>query len=108
MDEQAPKPPQAYEDFVARFPKLEHAWKLIGDAGAEGPLDNKTARLVKLAIAIGALRDGAVRANVRKALATGISKAEVEQVISLAPGTIGLPATVAVHSWIKELLDEAT
>lgn len=106
-DQQEPKPPQAYDDFVTRFPKLGNAWKLISDAGAEGPLDEKTERLIKLAVAIGAMRDGAVRANVRKALAMGISKAEVEQVISLAPGTLGLPATVAVHSWVKELLDEA-
>lgn len=107
MNEQAPKPPQAYDDFVTRFPKLRQAWDHVGEAGREGPLDDKTRRLVKLAIAIGAMSDGAVRANVRKALAMGVSKAEVEQVIALAPAAIGFPGTVAVHSWVKDILDEA-
>jgi hypothetical protein len=28
----------------------------------------------------------------------------VEQIIALAAGTIGLPATVAVFSWVEELI----
>jgi 4-carboxymuconolactone decarboxylase len=58
--------------------------------------------LVKLAIAIGALREGAVHASVRKALAMGITREEIEQVIALAAGTLGLPATVAVFSWVED------
>jgi hypothetical protein len=52
---------------------------------------------------MGALREGAVRAGVRKALAQGISRVEIEQVIALAAGTLGLPATVAVYSWVHKL-----
>ncbi|MBI4510502.1 MAG: carboxymuconolactone decarboxylase family protein [Deltaproteobacteria bacterium] len=102
---QLPRPPKAYEEFVARYPKLSQAWDLMAEAGKEGPLDAKTARLVKLGIAIGALREGAVRSGVRKGLAAGVSKAEIEQVVALAAGTVGLPATVAISSWIKDLLD---
>jgi alkylhydroperoxidase/carboxymuconolactone decarboxylase family protein YurZ len=100
----APQPPETYQAFVKRFPKIGQAWEQIALAGKEGPLDEKTARLVKLGIALGALREGAVHASVRKALALGISRAEVEQVISLAAGTLGLPATVAVFSWIQDQL----
>jgi len=53
---------------------------------------------------LGALREGAVHANVRKALAAGISREEIEQVIALAGGTLGLPATVAVFSWVQDAL----
>ncbi|MCK5651238.1 MAG: carboxymuconolactone decarboxylase family protein, partial [Gemmatimonadetes bacterium] len=62
-----PKPPQTYEEFTGRFPKLAEAWEAIGEAGKEGPLDQKTTRLVKLGVAIGAFREGPVHSSVRKA-----------------------------------------
>ncbi|MBL0311479.1 MAG: carboxymuconolactone decarboxylase family protein [Holophagaceae bacterium] len=98
-----PKPPSAYSDFVARFPKLGQAWELMAEAGKEGLLDERTARLVKLAIAIGAQKEGAVHASVRKAQAIGITLEEMEQVVALAAGTIGLPSAVAAHTWVKEV-----
>ena len=70
----APKPPKAYEEFIERYPKLGQAWDLIHAAGV-GPLDDKTARPVKLGIAIGAMRDSAIHSSVRKALAQGIAPA---------------------------------
>jgi alkylhydroperoxidase/carboxymuconolactone decarboxylase family protein YurZ len=95
-----------YDTFVARFPKLERAWETLSDAGREGPLDERTRRLTKLALSIGGMREGAVRANVRKALAAGISRAEIEQVVALAASTVGMPSTVAVYSWIVGLLGD--
>jgi alkylhydroperoxidase/carboxymuconolactone decarboxylase family protein YurZ len=100
-----PKPPEAYEAFVQRYPKLGQAWEAIHEAGNEGPLNERTVRLVKLGVAVGAMREGAIHANVRKALALGVTRAEIEQVISLAAGTLGLPSTVAVHTWIAPHLD---
>jgi alkylhydroperoxidase/carboxymuconolactone decarboxylase family protein YurZ len=103
----APKPPDTYLAFINRFPKIGQAWEHIAEAGKEGPLEEKTTRLVKLGIAIGALREGAVHASVRKALALGFGREEIEQVIALAAGTIGMPASVAVFSWVQDLLDKA-
>ena len=100
-----PKPPKTYQKFVKRYPKLEQAWEAIAAAGAEGPIDQKTARLVKLGIAIGAMREGAVHASARKALALGLSKQHIEQVVALAASTLGLPSTVAVHSWLTDVLE---
>ena len=97
-----PEPPSQYSAFVARFPKLGEAWEAIHDAGADGPLDERTRRLVKLAIAVGAQRTGAVHSSVRKARAMGISDAELEQVVALAAGTLGLPATVAAWTWLHD------
>lgn len=102
-----PTPPETYEAFLNRYPKLGRAWEQIAQAGRDGPLDERSARLVKLAVAIGALREGAVHSNVRKALSQGLSREEVEQVIALAAGTLGLPATVAVFSWVQDVLAEA-
>jgi alkylhydroperoxidase/carboxymuconolactone decarboxylase family protein YurZ len=101
-----PKPPDEYRRFVERYPKLDKAWDLIAEAGKEGPLDEKTARLVKLAIAIGAGREGAVHSGVRKALALGVNRAALEQVVALAAGTLGMPSCVAVHCWVLEELEK--
>ena len=103
----APPPPETYQAFVRRYPKLGEAWEAIAQAGKDGPLDERARRLIKLAAAVGALREGAVHASIRKALAQGISRAEIEQVIALAAGTIGLPAAVAVFSWVEEVLAES-
>lgn len=101
-----PKPPKTYQQFVERYPKLETAWELINEAGQEGCFDEKTIRLLKLAIAMGAMKQGAISAGVRKALAMGIPVAEIEQIIALTPGTLGMSSTVAVFSWVHEVLNK--
>jgi alkylhydroperoxidase/carboxymuconolactone decarboxylase family protein YurZ len=106
MKNKSPKPPKTYREFIRRFPKLGEAWEKIAEAGREGPLDEKTARLIKLAIATGAMREGAVHSSVRKGLAAGISVEEIEQVICLAASTLGMPATVAVFTWIHDEIDK--
>jgi len=100
-----PHPPAAYRAFVQRHPKLGQAWDLVGEAGQEGPLDERTIRLVKLAVAFGAMREGAVHSGVRKALAEGVPLAEIEQAVALAAGTLGFPATVAIFSWVRDVLE---
>ena len=89
---------------MAAFPEVAKAWERIGTAGKAGPLDEKTCRLVKLALAIGAQQEGAVHASVRKGLAMGISREELEQVVVLSAGTLGFPQTVAAFTWIRDLL----
>ena len=49
------------------------------------------------------MREGSVHASVRKAKALGIATEEIEQVVALAAGTIGMPSTVAAWSWVREL-----
>ncbi len=96
------KPPAAHQQFVRRFPKLAQAWELVNEEGAAGPLDARTQRLAKLAIAVGAMREGAVHSAVRKARDASVSIGEMEQVVALAASTIGFPSSVAVWSWIRE------
>lgn len=96
------KPPALHQQFVRRFPRLGEAWDLVNEEGAEGPLDPKTQRLLKLAIAIGAMREGAVHSGVRKAGDVGATVKEMEQVVALAASTIGLPSAVAVWSWVRD------
>ncbi len=97
------KPPRTFDEFSTTFPKLREAWDLLGEAAGEGPLDEKTQRLVKLAIAIGAMREGAVHSSVRKGRAKGVTDAEMNQVVALAASVIGMPSAVAVWTWIREI-----
>lgn len=99
-----PKPPETHHDFTDTFPEVARAWEGIGAAGKVGPLDEKTCRLVKLALAMGAQQEGAVHASVRKGLAMGITREELNQVVVLSAGTLGFPQTVAAYTWIKDLL----
>lgn len=99
-----PKPPKTHHEFVAAFPEVAKAWETIARTGKSGPLDEKTCRLIKLALAMGAQQEGAVHASVRKGLAMGISREELDQVVALAAGTLGFPQTVAAFTWIRDLL----
>ena len=101
---QLPKPPDIFIEFQQKFPKVAQGWDILGDAGRHGPLDEKAQRLVKLAIAIGAMREGAVHSAVRKAVASGVAPDDVAQVVAMAASVIGLPSTVAVYSWVRDLI----
>ncbi len=94
-------PPQTYTTFVERYPKLGEAWDLVHEASCEGPLTERERLLLKLAVAAGALREGAVRSAARKARAGGVDEAEIAQTIALAASVLGFPGTVAVFSWIQ-------
>ncbi len=62
-------------------------------------------RLVKLALSIGAASEGAVHSYVRRALAEGLSTAELKQVSLLEIATLGLPQAVKGLTWIADITD---
>lgn len=98
--------PDVYLNFRDRFPTVATALDQLGRVTEEaGPLDPRTQRLVKLGIAIGALAEGAVRSNVRKALDEGASSEDIHHVVTLAITTVGFPATVAALGWVDEVLE---
>ena len=102
MPKKVPKPPRTFRDFSRTFPKLRAAWDLLGDAAKDGPLDDRTARLVKLGVAIGAMREGAVHSSARKAIGLGVTSEELNQVVALAASIIGMPSAVAVWTWLQD------
>ena len=97
--------PQPFQDFTTEFPQVAQAYEALSATAHEaGPLDERTRRLVKLAIAVGGRLEGAVRAHARQAKAKGVSVAEMDHVVLLALTTIGLPSTVAARTWIRDEL----
>ena len=97
--------PDVYVRFRDRHPEVARAVDALGAATeAAGGLDPREQRLVKLGLAVGALAEGAVRSNVRKALAAGVSEDDIRQVAVLAISTAGFPAAIAATRWIEEVL----
>ncbi|MCL4301019.1 MAG: carboxymuconolactone decarboxylase family protein [Anaerolineae bacterium] len=100
--------PQPYLDFQQKYPDIWQAYDQLGAAvHAAGPLDEKSRALVKLALAIGGQREGAVHAHVRKLVELGVSAEEIRQVALLAIPTLGFPTTMAALTWIEDVLGSA-
>ncbi|APE30735.1 carboxymuconolactone decarboxylase [Halomonas aestuarii] len=88
------------------YPEVWEAYAALGKACAEsGPLDARTRRLVKLALAVGARSEGAVHSHVRRGLEEGESGEALKQVAMLAIPTLGLPSGVAALTWIEDITD---
>jgi len=99
--------PKRYSQFKEDYPEVIAAYETLGDAvHSAGPLDDKTRALIKLAISTGARLEGAVHSHARKALKTGVTKEEMQQVAILALPTIGLPGMMAAFSWIDDVLKD--
>ncbi|MBM4419892.1 MAG: carboxymuconolactone decarboxylase family protein [Chloroflexi bacterium] len=106
MDDGQNYVPAIYTRFRANHPEVASAYDALSDAMHRGgPLTDRDRRMVRLGIAIGAGSEGAVRSQVRKALAEGATTAEVEHAILLGLTTLGLPATVAAFGWASAVLD---
>jgi alkylhydroperoxidase/carboxymuconolactone decarboxylase family protein YurZ len=61
--------------------------------------------LVKLALALGSGREGAVHAHVRKLVDLGVGADEIRQVALLAVTTLGFPAMMTGLTWINDVLE---
>lgn len=87
------------------YPEIWSAYAKLGEACAKsGPLDEKTVRLAKLALAVGAASEGAVHSHTRRALEAGIEAAALRQIAMLAIPTLGFPRAVAAMTWIEDVI----
>ena len=85
-------------------PELWRAFQALGAAtGDAGPLDERSRRLVNLALAIGADSEGATHSHSRRALAEGFTADELEHVAFLAITTLGWPQAVRGLTWIRDV-----
>jgi len=96
--------PEIFEEFTRDFPAAADAYQQLGDVvHSAGPLDARSRRLVKPGIAVGVGSEGGVRSQVRKALAEGLSRAEIEHAILLGLTTAGFPAMIAALQWSRQV-----
>ncbi len=95
--------PKAVNQFRKRHPKVWKAFNELGERCHEaGPLDEKSRRLVKLALSIGAALEGATHSAVRNARKAGITPEEIDHVALLAITTLGLPAATRAMTWVTD------
>lgn len=100
------KLPKRFTDFVERYPEIGKSYHDLGKAVAvAGPLDAKTAQLVKVGIAIAAGLEGGTHSQVRKALEAGATGDEIRHAALQCMTTIGFPAMMKGLSWIDDVLD---
>jgi alkylhydroperoxidase/carboxymuconolactone decarboxylase family protein YurZ len=95
--------PSPVKGFRDDYKEVWQAFTELGDScHRAGPLDERTRRLVKLALAVGAGLEGGTHSAVRNAVAAGISPEEMKHVAILGITTIGLPASMRALTWIGD------
>lgn len=100
MSAELPSPVKGFRDD---YKEVWRAFTELGDScHRAGPLDEKTRRLVKLALAVGAGLEGGTHSAVRNALSAGLTPEEMKHVAVLAVTTIGLPASMRALTWIGD------
>jgi alkylhydroperoxidase/carboxymuconolactone decarboxylase family protein YurZ len=103
----AEKLPNIIEELRAESPKVWDCYEALEKALAEaGPLDARTQRLVKLALALGAKHEGAVHSHARRALRDGVTRAELLQVALLGITTLGWPHATTGRAWILDVMQK--
>ena len=100
MPRQLPKP---IEELWKLYPAVGKAFDELGNCCHEaGPLDEKSRRLVKLALSIGAGLEGATHSAVRNAYRAGITQEEIDHVALLSISTLGLPSATRAFTWVRD------
>ncbi|KAA5541139.1 carboxymuconolactone decarboxylase family protein [Roseiconus nitratireducens] len=87
-------------------PELMRAYESFGKAAKEaGPLSEREAALVKLAISLGAGLEGAAHSHCRKALEAGCTADDLRHVALISAPTIGFPTMMRAKSWVEDVVD---
>jgi alkylhydroperoxidase/carboxymuconolactone decarboxylase family protein YurZ len=100
MSAELPSPVRGFKD------DYKEVWRAFTELGSlcheAGPLDERTRRLVKLALAVGAGLEGGTHSAVRNALAAGLTPEEIKHVAVLGITTLGLPASMRALTWVGD------
>lgn len=100
-------PSKHYQKLTKNFPKVLAAVETLGKTVREaGPIDNKTAELIQLAVAAANQSTGSVHSHTRRALKAGATEEEIRHSLLLLISTIGFPKVAAAQAWVSEILDK--
>ena len=99
--------PEPFRRFLTRYPEVEKAHMELSLAvNRQGPLDERSRRLLRLGVAIGTQSQGGVKSQARRALQEGLTPEELRHAALLALPTAGFPAMIAAAEWIDQVLEE--
>ena len=107
-DTPAAELPQIPNRIATARPELWAAFQKLGEQTSRaGPLNTRERRLVHLALAIGADSQWATHSHARRAVAEGLSAADLEHVALLAITTLGWHQAIRALTWIWDVTGEA-
>lgn len=96
--------PGAAAAVAREKPEIWDAFQRLGAAASDaGPLDERTRRLVNLALAVGADSEGATHSHCRRAQTEGLTPDELEHIAYLAITTLGWPTAMRALTWIRDV-----
>ena len=102
MQENLPHPVERFKDD---YPEVWRAFNYLGDeCHNAGTLDERTRRIAKITLAVGAGLEGGTHSAVRNALAAGIAPEEIKHVAILSITTLGFPEAMRALTWIGDCL----
>ena len=97
------QPSDFNEWFRTSHPDVWQKFAELAEACHEGgPLDERSRRLVKLALAMASGLEGATHSAVRHAAEAGITREEMAHVAMLGITTLGYPSSMRAMSWIGD------
>jgi alkylhydroperoxidase/carboxymuconolactone decarboxylase family protein YurZ len=102
--------PPSVDEFRSRYAGVWEAFAALATKCHEegGPLDERSRRLVKLALAVGAGHEGAVHSACRRALGAGLAPEDLYHVAVLAITTIGWPHANAAMTWMRDVVERSS
>ena len=96
-----------YQKLTTMFPQVLAAVENLGITVRDaGPIDNKTAELIQLAVAAANQSTGSVHSHTRRAIQAGATEQEIYHSLLLLVSTIGFPKVAAALAWVSEVLDK--
>ena len=94
---------QLLDDFQAQFPEIWKAYTQLKSACDQGgPLDQKTAELIRIGITVAMEHEGGLVAHISQARKAGASDEEIRHAIVLATGLAGFPTTLKAFGASKK------
>jgi 4-carboxymuconolactone decarboxylase len=103
MKRKTTTPPKFYTQFLQKYPHVGEKYQELGEAvHKQGPLNEKERALIKLAVSGSHLYHSAFKAHIRKAVAAGVTREEIEHVALLMLPTVGFPTMMAMLGLIEE------
>jgi 4-carboxymuconolactone decarboxylase len=97
------RPPKFYTDFMQKYPEVGAQYEKLGDVvHQQGPLNERERALVKVAISGSHLLHSALKSHIKKAVALGVTREEIEHVALLLLPTMGFPTMMAMLGIIED------
>jgi alkylhydroperoxidase/carboxymuconolactone decarboxylase family protein YurZ len=95
--------PPTLRRFIKKYPKVWSAHERLGiEVTKAGPLKARDIQLIKLAASAGLGLETSFKTHVKKALRTGVSRAEIEHTILQLLPMLGLTKTMMAMKWYAQ------